>query len=104
MAKLQYGKSGPSNIKECETTLLEYETDKETYHDRCNQLLMSTLQSLRGNGIPKPISIIVVVLPEKDRRFYPEVKRWGDCIAGIPTFCITSKKIKIGADCMANVW
>lgn len=40
----------------------------------------------------KIVKVILVIIPEKGPTWYSEVKRWGDCVKGIPTICVTNKK------------
>lgn len=80
-----------------------HEDPPETYRNKCNEILESAILGLSDQRPP----IILIVLPNRDLRFYPEVKRWGDCQRGIPTVCITIEKLLKGvtdATLIANIW
>ncbi|KAI9054501.1 hypothetical protein LZ554_001659 [Drepanopeziza brunnea f. sp. 'monogermtubi'] len=65
------------------------------YRSRCEDIFRSAAAEF---GSPRP-TIILVVLEEKNIKFYQEVKRWGDCVVGIPTVCVTAFKLgKVTAD------
>lgn len=50
------------------------------------EMFAETYQNL-GNSQNLPV---LVVLPgEGDQNLYSAVKRWGDCVQGVPTICIT---------------
>lgn len=56
------------------------------------------------DNYPIPV-FVIVVLASKDAESYAEVKRWGDCEVGIPTFCITHPKSRnITKTVLANIW
>jgi hypothetical protein len=70
----------------------EAEDSKKEYRTKCQSILNKAFSSL--NEKPSNIPFMLVVLPERSILLYPEVKRWGDCVVGIPTVCITSNKLK----------
>lgn len=77
---------------------------KNTYRDRCTKALADAIVNFEGKGKQ---NFILVVLPPKDTNFYPEVKRWGDCVLGVPTVCVTEPKLKLAAGdskLCANIW
>ncbi|KAF8848371.1 Piwi-domain-containing protein [Acephala macrosclerotiorum] len=47
---------------------------------------------LNQNLEAKPLVVLVVLL-KKSIELYSELKRWSDCVAGIPTVCITEQKL-----------
>ncbi|KAF7901748.1 uncharacterized protein EAF01_007047 [Botrytis porri] len=47
---------------------------------------LAALRSRNGNRYPR---LLLVVVPDKNIRTYANIKWWGDCVAGIPTICIT---------------
>lgn len=48
---------------------------------------------------------VLIILPSKMISLYSDVKWWGDCVAGVPTICITHNKMKDDSeDMMANIW
>lgn len=42
--------------------------------------------------------LVMVVLPVRSRKLYPEIKRWADCVIGIPTVCVLEKTLSKGGD------
>ncbi|KAF7881056.1 uncharacterized protein EAF02_006947 [Botrytis sinoallii] len=61
----------------------------------CDRLdvALATLCSRNGNRNPR---LLLVVVPDGDIRTYANIKWWGDCVAGIPTICITKKVLTKG--------
>ena len=52
----------------------------------------------------KPV-VVLVILANKDRKLYPEIKFWGDCQKGLTTICLTRQKFDKDWDKNApNVW
>ncbi|XP_020617491.1 protein argonaute-2-like isoform X2 [Orbicella faveolata] len=50
------------------------------------------------------LQLIMVVLPERSKRLYPEIKRVGDIVLGIPTQCVLSKYVQQAKpDLCANI-
>ena len=39
------------------------------------------------------LQLIMAILPERDKQIYPEIKRVGDNVIGIPTQCVQSKHV-----------
>ena len=39
------------------------------------------------------LQLIMAILPERDEQIYPEIKRLGDNVIGIPTQCVQSKHV-----------
>lgn len=75
----------------------------ETYRVRFQKELES--ETLKNDL--KPFGFLLVVLPGRDIPLYCEVKRWTDCILGMPSACITQEKLKQvagGSNLEANVW
>ncbi|TGO08682.1 hypothetical protein BTUL_0196g00060 [Botrytis tulipae] len=54
----------------------------------CNEL-NAALAVLRSENRGRNPRLLLVVVPDKDIRTYANIKWWGDCVAGIPTICIT---------------
>ncbi|TGO65639.1 hypothetical protein BELL_1003g00030 [Botrytis elliptica] len=54
---------------------------------------LRTLRSRNGN---RKSRLLLVVVPDRDIRTYANIKWWGDCVAGIPTICITKKVLTQG--------
>lgn len=55
----------------------------------CGIALDDALHRLRTHpNTPNRVDIILVFLPQTGPSFYSEVKRWGDCVVGIPTVCV----------------
>jgi hypothetical protein len=78
---------------------------KKKYRAECQSIFDKALSSLMESPEDIP-SFILMVLPCRDIALYSEVKRWGDCVVGIPTVCITSTKLlKVGDPTLrANIW
>ncbi|KAF7949123.1 hypothetical protein EAE96_008292 [Botrytis aclada] len=58
--------------------------------------LNAALEAIRSrNGSINP-RLLLVVVPDKNIRTYANIKWWGDCIAGIPTICITTRVLTKG--------
>lgn len=55
--------------------------------------------------LQKP-GLIVVLLPSRNASLYATVKRWADCIQGIPTVCMGPAAVRRTADAglLANIW
>ncbi|TVY84813.1 Protein argonaute 1B [Lachnellula suecica] len=66
---------------------------KEVSREEC----LSELTRARSecSDSDESINLLLVVLPGVDRLLYPEVKRWGDCIQGTPTVCVTREKLNM---------
>ncbi|ESZ91812.1 hypothetical protein SBOR_7807 [Sclerotinia borealis F-4128] len=65
-------------------------TAPEAYRQACTD---SFNEALPGMGGRQNVSLILVVLPERSRKLYPEVKRWGDCDVGIPKICVVEETL-----------
>jgi hypothetical protein len=78
---------------------------KKKYRADCQSIFDRALSSLKESPDDIP-PFILMVLPSRDIALYSEIKRWGDCVVGIPTVCITSAKLlKVGdATLRANIW
>ncbi|TEY53574.1 hypothetical protein BOTCAL_0244g00010 [Botryotinia calthae] len=61
----------------------------------CNGL-NAALTVLREKNHHKNPRLLLVVVPDKHIQTYSDIKWWGDCIAGIPTICITSGVLNKG--------
>ncbi|KAH7314219.1 Piwi domain-containing protein [Rhexocercosporidium sp. MPI-PUGE-AT-0058] len=73
-----------------------------TYREICQEVLNKAHAALKTKEIPP---IILVVLETHSIPLYAEIKRWGDCIAGVPTVCITKAKLEgANAELAANIW
>ncbi|KAJ8061921.1 hypothetical protein OCU04_009709 [Sclerotinia nivalis] len=62
-----------------------------TYRKRCQQSFSVGLNDLNMSG---KVLLVIVVLPKQDNNLYAEIKRWGDCVVGVPTSCITLNKLE----------
>ncbi|KAF5873532.1 putative piwi-domain-containing protein [Botrytis fragariae] len=51
--------------------------------------LNAALAALRSRNSSRNPRLLLVVVPDKNIRTYANIKWWGDCVAGIPTICIT---------------
>ncbi|TGO47378.1 hypothetical protein BCON_0280g00050 [Botryotinia convoluta] len=51
--------------------------------------LDAALTALRARNGSRNPRLLLVVVPDKNIRTYANIKWWGDCVAGIPTICIT---------------
>jgi hypothetical protein len=75
------------------------------FRAHCQQELMATLRSASQMSFTAPV---LIVLPENPKTaLYAEVKRWSDCVIGLPTTCIKiAKLVKAGEDSALcdNVW
>ncbi|KAI9646022.1 hypothetical protein NHQ30_005460 [Ciborinia camelliae] len=54
-----------------------------------NTSLSAALTGLRRRNKGSNPTLLLVVVPNKDKRTYANIKWWGDCIVGIPTICIS---------------
>ena len=76
----------------------------DIYRGKCQSSLNDGLNRLKKSEDPNP-PLIVVALPNNDKELYSEVKRWGDCIQGIPTVCILQSKISsTNRRLRSNLW
>jgi len=74
------------------------------YRTSCQAALNRAIKSW---PVSSPIRCVLVILSKKSIPFYSEIKMWGDCIMGIPTVCITRKKLNASATddgLRANLW
>ncbi|TGO18599.1 hypothetical protein BPAE_0378g00050 [Botrytis paeoniae] len=51
--------------------------------------LDAALAALRAKNGSRNPRLLLVVIPDKNIRTYANIKWWDDCVAGIPTICIT---------------
>ncbi|TGO35544.1 hypothetical protein BHYA_0154g00060 [Botrytis hyacinthi] len=58
--------------------------------------LDAALGVLRSKNRGRNPRLLLVVVPDKDIRTYANIKWWGDCVAGIPTICITEEVLTKG--------
>ncbi|KAA8564202.1 hypothetical protein EYC84_011148 [Monilinia fructicola] len=66
-------------------------TSEPKYRTKCQQVFRQGLDMLNKDG---KVLLIIVVLQDHDKNLYAEIKRWGDCVQGIPTSCITLDKLE----------
>lgn len=64
---------------------------RDGFRAKSQKALEDAFQAL--NVTPESISMMLVILPKRDLRFYAEVKRWADCVKGIPCVCVTQEKL-----------
>ncbi|KAB8292552.1 hypothetical protein EYC80_008261 [Monilinia laxa] len=64
---------------------------KTKYRVECQKVFRQGLDMLNQKG---KVLLVIVVLPKQDKDLYAEIKRWGDCVEGIPTSCITFDKLQ----------
>lgn len=60
--------------------------------------LNTALEFLRSKNRGRNPRLLLVVVPKKDISTYANIKWWGDCVAGIPTICITRKVLTKGKE------
>ncbi|KAF7867569.1 uncharacterized protein EAF02_009760 [Botrytis sinoallii] len=80
----------------CQAIVPEEKVDSEVYRQNCAKTFEEALGSVfKGTG---NVPLIMVVLPERNRKLYPEIMRWGDCDKGIPTVCVVERNLSGGGD------
>ncbi|KAF7857920.1 hypothetical protein EAF04_009277 [Stromatinia cepivora] len=62
-----------------------------TYRKKCQRSFSAGLNDLNMDG---RVLLVIVVLPKQDNNLYAEIKRWGDCVVGVPTSCVTLNKLE----------
>ncbi|TGO21637.1 hypothetical protein BPAE_0208g00070 [Botrytis paeoniae] len=70
--------------------------EPEKYRQACANTFKSALRPvIEGTKI---VPLIMVVLPNRSRKLYPETKRWADCDIGIPTVCVVEENLSGAGD------
>ena len=73
----------------------QYRPNCQAQLDQGYHTLVSKSQQA-GLSLP---TLVMVIIPTRSIPLYGEIKTWGDCVKGIPTVCITKKKLeKFGSD------
>ncbi|TGO86607.1 hypothetical protein BPOR_0290g00070 [Botrytis porri] len=70
--------------------------EPENYRQACATTFKSALQPVIEGT--ENVPLILVVLPKRSRKLYPEIKRWADCDIGIPTVCVVEKTLSGSGD------
>lgn len=93
------------NVFGDETTFPEAERNRATFRQSCIKVLDEALRKITPHKRKPPVILIILPGDKPDRQLYPEVKRWGDCLVGIPTVCVRKSKL-VGANSglLANIW
>ncbi|CAG8960888.1 hypothetical protein HYFRA_00002425 [Hymenoscyphus fraxineus] len=60
--------------------------DPIKYRKDCQDILDECLDTLEKQS-EQGVNFLYIILKDKDANFYAEIKRWGDCVKGIPTIC-----------------
>ncbi|TGO08888.1 hypothetical protein BTUL_0187g00070 [Botrytis tulipae] len=80
----------------CQAIVPEERVDSAVYRQTCSETFEKALGSVfKGT---RKVPLIMIVLPERNRKLYPEIKRWGDCDKGIPTVCVVERNLSGGGD------
>ncbi|TGO33935.1 hypothetical protein BHYA_0220g00100 [Botrytis hyacinthi] len=90
---------GFNQVKErvfCQAIVPEEKVDSAVYRQTCSEAFEKALGSVFKDT--RKVPLIMVVLPERNSKLYPEIERWGDCDKGIPTVCVVEKNLSGGAD------
>ncbi|TGO53459.1 hypothetical protein BOTNAR_0295g00060 [Botryotinia narcissicola] len=90
---------GLDQVKErvfCQAIVPEEKVDSAVYRQTCSETFEKALGSVFKST--RKVPLIMVVLPERNRKLYPEIKRWGDCVKGIPTVCVVERNLSGGGD------
>ncbi|KAM0125610.1 hypothetical protein ACHAO1_010533 [Botrytis cinerea] len=80
----------------CQAIVPEENLDPEDYRQTCARTFENALRPVFKGA--RTVPLVMVVLPVRSRKLYPEIKRWGDCVIGIPTVCVLEKTLSKGGD------
>ncbi|KAF5868778.1 putative argonaute-like protein [Botrytis fragariae] len=70
--------------------------EPEKYRQACADTFKSALRPvIEGTKI---VPLIMVVIPNRSRKLYPEIKRWADCDIDIPTVCAVEENLSGAGD------
>lgn len=74
-------------------TTPQHQNNPIQYRTTCQSILNGCLNALRLRAENREVKALFIILKNQDTEFYAEIKRWGDCVAGVPTICAKNETL-----------